>query len=240
LRKFQKKTLFYLLFGLSLNIYCIHGQSNNEISTYNWFDNNLGKESLDFNNGTGHLNFDKTINNQNRYLVDEFRNGSITYNNQNYFNLDLKYDIFNDELVVKPYPETNYIQINLLKEKVDSFKIGNEKFANLKLLPATFKGGYYEETLIGKNSILYIKYYKEKRDIIKDEHFLIGYIQNYDYVVLKDNTFSLINSKKAIIQLYPDQKRRINDFFFKNKDLKKENPILFMKSLMKYINNFNL
>lgn len=241
LKKIQKNPYFIILFGVLLNISNVHSQNNNEILTYNWFDKSLGKESLDFNNGTGHLNFDKTIDKQNRYYVaDEFKSGSITYNGQNYFNLDLKYDIFNDELVLRPYIETTYIQINLLKEKVDFFKIGNEKFVNLKLLPANLKGGYYEETVTGKNSVLYIKYYKEKREIIKDDHFLIRYIQNYDYVLLKDNKFTLINDKKEIIKLYPEQKRKINDFFFKNKDLKKDNPALFMKNLMKYINNFNL
>lgn len=241
LKKIQKNPYFIILFGLLLNIPNIYSQNNNTIPTYNWFDKTIGKESLDFNNGTAHLNFDKTIDNQNRYYItDEFKTGTITYSGQNYFNLDLKYDIFNDELILRPYTETTHIQINLLKEKIDSFKIGDEKFVNLKQLPINLKRGYYEETVMANNSILYIKYYKEKREIIKDNYFLIGYLQNYDYVLLKDNKFTLINDKKEIIKLYPDQKRKINDFFFANNDLKKENPGLFMKNLMKYINNFNL
>jgi len=239
LKKNQKKHYFIILFGLLLNILNINSQNNKEISTYNWFDKNSGKEALDFNNGTGHLNFDKTIDNENRYYItDEFKTGSISYNDQNYFSLDLKYDIFKDELVFRPYIETTHIQINLLKEKVDFFKIGNQKFVNLKLLPHSLKTGYYEETVTGNNSILYIKYYKEKRDIIKDDHFLISYKQNSDFLLLKDNTFILINDKKEIIKLYPEQKRKIQNFFSTNKDLKKDNPGLFMKNLMKYINNF--
>jgi hypothetical protein len=239
LKKIQKNPYFIILFGLLLNIPNVYSQNNNEISTYNWFDKNLGKEALDFNNGTAHLNFDKTIDNENRYYItDEFKSGSISYNGQNYFNLDLKYDIFKDELVFRPYIENNHIQINLVKEKVDFFKIGNQKFVNLKVLPSNLKTGYYEETVTGNNSTLYIKYYKEKRDIIKDDYFLIKYIQHSDFVLLKDNKFILINDKKEIIKLYPEQKRKINNFFSTNKDLKKEDPGLFMKNLLKYINNF--
>lgn len=240
MRKLQKELFFIILFGLFLNISQVFSQNNNDIFTYNWFDKNLGKESLPFNNGTGHLNFDKTIKDQNRYYIaDEFKNGAINYQGQDYFNLDLKYDIFNDELVLRPYIETSYLQINLLKEKVDFFKIGNEKFVNLKQLPANFKSGYYEETVTGNNTVLYIKYYKEKKNIIKDNFFLIEYVQHNDFVLLKDNTFTLINDKKEIIKLYPDQKRKINDFFFMNKDLRKNSPGLFMKNLIKHINNFN-
>lgn len=239
MKKLQKELLFIILFGLLLNTSQIFGQNNNEILTYNWFDKNFGKESLDFNNGNGHLNFDQTINDHHRYYkTDEFKNGNIIYEGQSYFNLDLKYDLFNDQLVIRPYIESPYIQINLLKEKVDFFKIGNQKFVNLKLLPHSLKTGYYEETVTGNNSILYIKYYKEKRDIIKDDHFLISYKQNSDFLLLKDNTFILINDKKEIIKLYPEQKRKIQNFFSTNKDLKKDNPGLFMKNLMKYINNF--
>lgn len=239
MKKLQKELLFIILFGLSLNTPKIFGQSNNEVVTYNWFDKNLGKESLDFNNGNGHLNFDSTINDHHRYYnTDEFKNGNIIYEGQNYFNLDLKYDIFNDQLVLRPYIESYYIQITLLKEKVDSFKIDNEKFVNLKEIPTNFKSGYYEEVRIGNNTILYIKYSKAQEKVIKDFSILIDYIPYFDYILLKENKFTLINDKKEIIKLYPDQKRKINDFFLMSKDLRKTNQVLFMKNLIKYINNF--
>lgn len=239
MKKLQKELLFIILFVLFLNSPKIFSQNNNEVVTYNWFDKNFGKESLDFNNGSGHLNFDKTVNDHHRYYnTDEFKNSYIIYEGQSYFNLDLKYDIFNDQLVVRPYIESSYIQINILKEKVDSFKIENEKFINLKQIPTNFKSGYYEEIIIGNNTVLYIKYYKEKENVIKDNYVLIDYKPHFDYLLLKDNKFTLINDKKEIIKLYPDQKRKTNDFFLMNKDLRKTNQVLFMKNLIKYINNF--
>ena len=239
MKKLQKELLFIILFGLLLNTSQIFGQNNNEILTYNWFDKNFGKESLDFNNGNGHLNFDQTINDHHRYYkTDEFKNGNIIYEGQSYFNLDLKYDLFNDQLVIRPYIESPYIQINLLKEKVDSFKIDNEKFINLKQTSTNFKSGYYEEVIIGNSAVLYIKYNKEKNDVIRGYSVFIDYKSHSDYLLLKDNKFTLINDKTELIKLYPDQKRKINDFFLMNKDLRKTNQVLFMKNLIQYINNF--
>lgn len=236
-----KKNYFILLFGLliySQNNYC---QSDNEVQTYNWFDNKPGKESLEFRTGVGHLNFDHTIDDQHRYYnTNEFKNGSIVYNGQNYYNIDLKYDIFADVLVAKPYPETPRIQINLVKEKMNSFKIENEKFVNLTQINSTFRGGYYEETIIKNDCILYIKYLKEQKVVVKDNFLLTGYTPHCEFLLLKDDKFVSINTKSEILELYPKQKRKINDFYFMNKDLKKQNPGLFMKNLMKYINNFNL
>lgn len=241
MKTFQKKLYFLILFGLFLNIYSIRSQTNNEIATYNWFDKNLGIESLGFKNGPAHLNFDKTANNQNRYYVDEFKSGSITYNGQNYFDLYLKYDIHDDELVLRPYNESNTTKINVVKDYVSSFKIGNEKFVNLKELNSSnYKTGYYEEVLLANNTILYIKYYKDKNNVMKENISYIEYLPKYDFILLKEKNFHLINDKKEIIKLYPADKRKINDFYFKNRSLKKEDPSLFMKSLMKYINNLNL
>ena len=238
LKNHQQKTIFLVLFGLFLNIYTTQSQTNDDIIVYNWFDKNLGLESLDFKNGLAHLNFDKTATNQNRYLTDEFKKGSINYNEQIYFDLFLKYDIYSDELVLRPYDEANTTKINLIKDNIKSFIIGNEKFTNLKELNTSiFKGGYYEEVLIKNNITLYIKYYKEKKKSTKDEINLIDYVPKYEFILFKENKYNLISEKKEIITLFPDDKRKINDFYLMNRDLRKENPSLFMKNLIRYINN---
>lgn len=235
----QKKIIFLCLFGILLNIPSIHSQSVKEIEIFNWFDKNAGVESLDIKNGPAHLNFDKTVDNQHRYYgTDEFKKGSIKYNGQNYFDLSLKYDINSDELVLRPYDGQNTTKINIIKANTSNFKIGNENFVNLKELNNTsFKGGYYEEVAIGNNQIFYIKYYKEKKKNVKEEFNLIEYNSRYEFILWKENKFNLINDKKAIIALFPDSKRKINDFYLMNRNLRKENTALFMKNLMKFINN---
>ncbi|MEN2414135.1 hypothetical protein [Flavobacterium mesophilum] len=235
----KKKIIFPCLFGLLLNIPSIHSQSVKEIEVFNWFDKNASVESLDIKNGPAHLNFDKTVDNQHRYYgADEFKKGNITYNGQNYFDLSLKYDIYADELVWRPYDEQNVTKINLVKSNISYFKIGTETFVNLKELSNTaFRSGYYEEINLSNNQTLYIKYYKEKKKNAKVEMNLIEYIPRFDFVLWKDNKFNLINDKNALIKMFPESKRKINDYYLMNRTLRKENTSLFMKNLMKYINN---
>ncbi|WP_426486575.1 hypothetical protein [Flavobacterium sp. 2] len=238
--KNSKKTILLLcLFGLLLNIPSIHSQSIKETEIFNWFDKNTGIESLDIKNGPAHLNFDRTIGNQHRYYgADEFKKGSINYNGQDYFDVYLKYDIFADQLVLRPYDLQNTTKIDLIKANITHFKIGDENFVKLKdLNNSSFKGGYYNETVIKNNQALYIKYYKEKKKNIKEELDLVDYKPRYEFILWKDSKFNLINEKKEIIVLFPESKRNINDFYLMNRSLRKENPPLFMKNLMKYINN---
>ncbi|OMQ08399.1 hypothetical protein [[Flexibacter] sp. ATCC 35103] len=239
MKNIQKKSLYLILFGIFLNIHGSYCQTSQEISVYNWFDKNIGVESLDFENGAAHLNFDKTVNNENRYYISEdFKKGNIRYNNQDYFDLLLNYDIYNDELVLRPYGELNTTKINIIKNNVSSFKIGNENFVNLKTLNSTsFKKGYYEEIPSGNGITLFIKYYKEKKKINKAEIDLIEFIPKYDFLILKNNQVYMINDKKEIITLFPNSKKKINDFYVTYRSLKKDNSPLFIKNLLKYINN---
>lgn len=238
MKNLQKKSLFILIIGLLLNNHCIQSQNSKEIEIYKWLDKNLGIEALDIKNGPAHLNFDRTVNNQNRYyLTDNFRKGNICYNNQNYFDLLLKYDIYRDDLVLNPYDESNNTKINLIKENVGSFTINNEKFVNLKNLPSSFKGGFYEEIIINSTTTLYIKYLKEKKKLNKVESDEIEYIPANEFILLKENKLNLINDKKAIIALFPNSKKKINDYYFMKSSLRKENFPLFIKNLIIYINN---
>lgn len=236
LRKFDKKISVVIL-ALFFNIHNIYSQNNSEVLTYNWFDKSIGIESLDIKNGLLHLNFDKTANNNNRYYIsNDFKIGTVNYNNQDYYDLFLKYDIYTDELILKPYDKSSTTQINLIKENITFFKIGEQKFVNLNQAKP-FKTGYYEETSIGKNIFLYTKYYKEKNKVIKDNFSSIEYSQKNEFLLLKENKFYWVNEKNQIIKLYPDSKKNINNFYFSNKALKKNDNVLFMKNLMKYINN---
>ncbi|KQO34532.1 hypothetical protein ASF10_02140 [Flavobacterium sp. Leaf82] len=238
MKNIQKKSLYLILFGIFLNIYTSYCQTSQEISVYNWFDKNIGVESLDFENGSAHLNFDKTVDNQNRYYISEdFKKGSIRYNNQDYFDLLLNYDIYNDELILKPYGELNTTKINIITNNVSSFKIGNENFVNLTALKPNYRKGYYEKIPAGNNVTLFIKYYKEKKKINKAEIDLIEFVPKYDFLILKDNLFYPLNDKKEIITLFPNSKKKINDFYTTYRSLKKDAPALFMKNLLKYINN---
>lgn len=236
--KISIRTLLIILCSFS-KLSIVSAQSNNNESVYNWFDKTIGKENLGVNNGAIHTNYNLRLNDQNRYLdSNKFIIGNVNYDAQDYFDVNLKYDIYNDELILKPYGESDYISITLAKEKVKAFTIYNTKFVNLNLeLPLEFSKGYYEENLMGKSFVFYIKHYKIKEEILKGNSVFTNYFYINKFILFSENKFNKINSKSDILKLFPDYKREITNFYKTYKDLKKQNELKFTKNLMIYINN---
>jgi len=239
LKNLKKKSLSILFFGLFLNISSIHSQSSNKTSVYNWFDKTTNKESLPINNGKLHTNFDKIIGTVDRYYNSEFASGNLGYEEQEYFDVQLKYDIYKDEIILKS-PGEGLIEINLIKENVQYFKLLDKKFINLnidKKLPANARGGYYEESVIGKKFTFYIKHYKDKKEILKGTETFIDYYNKNEFVLFTHGKYTNVDSKNELLKLFPNDKNKINDYYLMNRNLRKENEARFMENLMRYINN---
>jgi len=239
LKNLKKKSLSILFFGLFLNISNIHSQSSNKTSVYNWFDKTTNKESLPINNGKLHTNFDKIIGTVDRYYNSEFASGNLGYEEQEYFDVQLKYDIYKDEIILKS-PGEGLIEINLIKENVQYFKLLDKKFINLnidKKLPANARGGYYEESVIGKKFTFYIKHFKDKKEILKGTETFIDYYNKNEFVLFTQGKYTNVDSKNELLKLFPNDKNKINDYYLMNRNLRKENEARFMENLMRYINN---
>lgn len=218
------------------------GQTTENTSLYNWFDAKTSKENLPISNGTLHVNYDRTINNGNRYYhSDKFSKGVVNYNDQNYYDVNLKYDIYKDALVLNPYKDSENVGINLIKEKIAGFTLNGRKFVNLNMddrLSNDFYRGFYEENLNGKSFAFYIKYRKEAKEIVESKFVSIDYIFKTEFVLLYKNTFIKLHSKRDLTQLFPDYKSKIDDFYEMNRALETANEVQFMENLMRHINSF--
>lgn len=241
MKNYQKKIVFLILFELFLNIHPIQSQTSNDINTYNWFDTTVGKDNLDINNGVPHTNPYRTLKSDiYLYLVDKYESGKVIYEDQAYYDVKLKYDIYRDILVLNPAGGSENIGINLIQNKVRLFSILDKNFIKKERtnqdIPE-FTSGYYEETKVAPELILYIKHHKEMQKTISDN--IIYYIfkdKNSYYIDLKGKIY-LIKSKSDLVKLFPEQKKQINGFYLLNRELRKSDLNQFMKNLMKYTFN---
>ncbi len=241
---FKKRKIYLSIALLTIllnktNIYC---QANSETSLYNWFDNKIGKENLGINNGTLHINsYLPFYKSDSYYMSDEFTSGDVSYDGQFYYDVKLKYDIYKDILILKPNGEYNYMGLILIKEKTDSFSINGKNFINLnfkKVIRPEFINGYYELILSSEKFIFYIKHHKDINKIIIDTTIFNEFEENNEFVLNYKDKFFQINSKKDLINLFPEDKNKINEYYFLNKEKEKLNRTQFMENLMIYINNF--
>lgn len=224
--------LFYISFTISLN-----AQNSGEVIVYDWYDQLVGYENLTVNNGKIHTNYDITLNNDHRYFkTSEFIIGNLKYENQDYFNQKLKYDIYKDLLVLSPKNETEYIKINIISQNVESFTLLNKKF--IWLNHKGFKG-FFEENFVGKNKIFYVKHFKESKELLQSTRLYVQYFYKQKYILFYNGIFTEINSRKSIVKIFPNYESKINDFYDSNENLRKENEFRFMENLIKFINNFS-
>ncbi|MGX1929968.1 hypothetical protein [Flagellimonas sp. 2504JD4-2] len=216
-----------------------YGQDEAQIDYYNSFDSNIGIENTGLYQGVVYTDKYRTINENTQFFqTREFQSGSVCYDGQCYYDLDLKYDVYEDEVLVRLVTRVGGGTLKLFKNYIESFEIEGHSFT--KILPedtSTLNAyGFYEVALESTSFTLFTKYTKRNFDR-KDRRsvyyeFLDGPSEN---VLLYENAYSVINSKKDIITLFPDLKREIDKFYNVARGLRKSDPDGFRISLMKRI-----
>lgn len=236
----QKNSCLLALFSILLNISYSHSQSVEKQSLYDYFDNAVGKQNLNINNGVIHSEPFRPIPNKNRYYINEFSIGDLGFEGEIYTKVDLKYDIYDDQILYKQNDQTDNLAIALIKYKVDFFHINNTKFVNLKSesikFPSIIKG-ILEENYVGNELTLYIKHRKEKLEILQSDGIYYNFIYKTDYIIKYNNSFYKIDSEKDVKKIFPLYKKEISNYFKKNARLEKLDKRQFIGNLTKEIND---
>jgi hypothetical protein len=152
-----------------------------------------------------------------QYLFsDVFLPGSLSFNNHRFRNLELRYDILSDEIMI-PRDRDAIVQLN--KEMVDSFTVVFEnksyRFLNFRSDSLLGSGGYFNVLYEGK-SALYAKYIKSITTIITDKSN--GFFNQTMHLILVLNGKDYKISKlKDIMNLLPAQSAQIRTFIREQK-----------------------
>ncbi len=226
-----KKPLLLTLLIFSLG--CI-SQNKNFIKQN---DSLVGNENLAYNNGIVYYNkFKNTSKNTSQFLENKYNSCTLQYNNQTYYDVSLKYDVFNDLLLFKPKSQM-VLETSLITKQVDYFILKNKKFRKVETIlnDGTVQMGYFEEVEVNTKSTLYIKHKKIfKVDPQSDKVSHIFYDFKI-YYIFQNNKLEEISSKASIINLFPTSKKEIKQFYKENRNLKETNIQLFYQNLFKTI-----
>ncbi|WP_420601958.1 hypothetical protein [Flagellimonas sp.] len=233
---FRNTLVPFLVLGCCL---CAKGQEVAQEEYYNSFDQRIGIENTGLYQGVVYDEKYRTINEKNQFFkTKDFQKGNVCYDGQCYYDLDLKYDVYGDEVLFKLITKAGGGTVQLIKEYLDSFEIGGSRFIKLqpKDAPLLNSYGFYEIAMESSTFTLYTKYVKKSFER-KDRkslyyEFLEGPSEN---VLLYDGTYYIIKSKKDIVTLFPDLKKEIDKFYNVARGLRKSNPNGFLISLMKRI-----
>lgn len=239
----KNKYLKSLIFKVML-LFCrtIFSQDNNDIAEpYIWFDSLIGIENTEINNGTVYIEELKTEENKNThkfFSTNKYQLGNICYDNQNYFNVLMKYDLYEDQIIVKIKKKSNYSTIKLVQEKVQNFSINSNYFVNHKFFKnttSTSSFSFYQILFESKELSLFKVNKKESSELIKEMKLYYEFNnKNFYYILYNDNMY-LIKSKKDIKRIFPIYKKDIYSFYKKNKKLFKKDKNTFFIQLTEQI-----
>ncbi len=174
------------------------------------------------------------------FVTDEYAPASITVSNTSFENVQARYNIEMDKLIIKARTHTGLIVNMITKEDwVSSFMINNHFFLNLtKIYPGKDVQGYCEQVYKGEKTF-FIKYKKKFIDYYDDNtplgFFSVLKIEKYIY---DKGAFIPVDTKKAFLKQYSD-KKSINKFMKTNKIKYSKASSDQLKMLMQFCNGLS-
>lgn len=229
----------YLTFSFFLCIGVVsYSQSGQADIVYYEYDKIVGNENTGLYNGPEFVDqFLDTWDNSHIYLKSSaFMKSRLVYNNQSYINVPLKYDLFEDNVIIRSSDHLSAFQVKLIAENISSFSVHGRTFTKLNGTKLDLIGNdFFEIASLGKSVSLYIKHLKKKkRETVENVLQYSFYKDNY-YILAYGGVYHPIYSIKDFKEIFPDKYKQIKIFYKQNKIQYKASKDSFMIKLVKYL-----
>ncbi|WP_400081052.1 hypothetical protein [Winogradskyella sp. R77965] len=197
-----------------------------ETQLYQWTDSIIGQKNTGIYNGFVYTEKHRMINEKHKFFKDlNFVFGEVVYDDKPYTKVWMKYDIFEDQLILKHSFSPTDPSIILDKSRIESFSLFGHQFNNLSF--TTQKGisieGFFE-TLLKTDSLQLLKKYKKRiRSKTNENNRYYEFNDNNMYVLIKDNQHIIIKNPKKLTKQFSEYRRLIDEIELdsekeKNKD----------------------
>ncbi len=221
--------------GIIFFLYGTFGFSQSTVkSAHESFDAVIHIQNTDLANGTEYIEQHIVKNNKHKYLDSpKYLKGSVIYDGQPYYNLDLKYNIYDDLLLVRIPTAGGSATFELHKAQVSAFEINNHPFISLKENPEE-QPHFYEVLLDGDYFLLLKKHLKKSKKHL-DQNFTYFEFEtdSPEYLISSNGDYQKIDSRRTIRKLFPNQEEQIRNFYRSNSSLRKSDPDTFLTLLFK-------
>ncbi len=236
----KKKKLNFLILLFTTSFFAI-AQSNSDEKYYKWFDSTIGIENTGLYNGVEYIDAEQAKGEFIKFLYrGDFRNGTIDYDGQTYYDIPLKYDVFNDKLVIKIVGDNSTSILQLFTEKLSSFKTSGQSFTKIENTITENDNdklsGFYEILFDSSEIKVYKKHRKGQLRQIKNKTLLFEYKSKDPYYFLEhENNMYSVKNKRDFIQLFPEFKKEINALGVEG-SVRRNNPDAYILAFTKQLN----
>jgi len=181
---------------------------------YNWFDSLISIQNAGLYSGVEYIDTDRATAEAHKFFrTPKFVKGDVVFQNQTYYDVDLKFNVYEDRLVVKLSNQSSENTLAPIKAYTSSFQIGNNQFVLVNDAKAVESKitGYYE--LLQDNShFRLLKKHNKSRTTKFDagRSFYEFKDSRADYLLHNKDGYHRVNSKRELSKLFPQFKREIN------------------------------
>lgn len=218
-------------------------QAEKDLSShYNWFDSLMGIENSEMHYGAVYVEKHRSKSKKSKFFPSPyFSPGHVVIDNLPYYSFNLKYNVYEDELLMQVANKFGGKVLQLPKGKISSFTIVNHTFIKIDI-PETnnepIDSGFYE-VILEKPSFTILKKYRKLlteqlgANLIfyefeaLDPEFVVHYNKAYHRLKKMDNVKTLF--PQNIVQLNSFIKNQPSGLSFEN-NLK--STFLFIDSLL--------
>lgn len=223
----------FLLLIVILTCSPFFAQDQSEIKhLYKTFDSIVGLKNTDLSYGKSYVEKYRSLEDSHQYFVkDEFIKGTVTYQHQPFYDVYLKYNLVEDELIVNIPSDFENRSFVLEKRLLENFSLLNSNFIN------DTEYGVLEVLFSSENLSFYKKNTKSKKKQLNKSFLYYTFIDENFYFLKKDQILYPIKKKRDFSKLFPNQKNLISSFYKTNKLLKESNLDEFYTLLTTKIQN---
>jgi hypothetical protein len=193
---------------------------------------NTMKDQNQLFNGGGYLDYRPLKDEHPYYISEDWITGSIQYDNEQYDDVSLLYNIYTDDIITEQ--SSSAIMIKLIRDNVQRFSIDGHQFVMIKESEG-LSTGFYDQLSNGKVK-LYAKRIKDFQETISGYELQRIFIKKNRYYLYKDGHYYSIRSKKSILTVLGDRKRELTQFIHQNHIRIRQNREIAFIKLAEYYN----
>lgn len=168
-------------------------------------------------NGALYYVYDAKSEDHQFFLSRDWIKGSLTYDDQYYNDILLKYDIAKDLLVMRHFEGEGHL--SLQNDRVSSFEIDGHQFTRFqsgKGVNANMRTTFYDILYDGKTRVL-ARRSKDRLTKIENMTVVAQFFERSQYYLLKNGTLAVVRSKKSVLDLLFDKKKELKKYLRVNK-----------------------
>ncbi|MEM7381745.1 MAG: hypothetical protein AAF361_11185 [Bacteroidota bacterium] len=203
-------TALLLIFALVLPTWASSQESKDESAQLNWFDQIIGLENLSLHHGVVYQEAHRVKSKKSKFFpTSDFSKGSVNFNGQDYYDLDLKYNVYEDLLLMRIENRLGGNILRLYEHKISGFVIGNHHFVNLRSeeVGEDIVPGFYEVALDQPGFSLLKKHQKLLTRQLESTIFFYEFEElDKSCVLYYGEKYHPIDKISDLTKLFPDQR----------------------------------